>query len=74
MPILDALTVSHHGLASTTLVLAVLTTITGFMLLGTRYGFPPRERGQTAVRWGHIVLGVCLTLYLLGTYFFVPTS
>lgn len=74
MALLDALTFSHHGLASTTLVLAVLTTVTGFVLLGARYGFPPRERGQTAVRWGHIVLGVCMTVYLFGTYFLGPTT
>lgn len=74
MSILQNLTVSHHGLATATLVLTMLTTLTGVVLLGARYGLPPRDRGQTVVRWSHIVLGVCMALYLLGTYFLVPTS
>ncbi|MFT4892054.1 MAG: hypothetical protein ACI9YT_002994 [Halobacteriales archaeon] len=72
MPVLTDLTFSHQGLATTTLVLAFLTALTGFVLLGIRYGLPPRERGQTVVRWAHIVLGVCMTVYLIATYYIVP--
>jgi len=63
---------THQGLATTTLVLTVLTTITGFVLLGTRYGYPPRKGGQAVVRWAHIVLGVCMAVYLVATYYIVP--
>ncbi|MFW5895875.1 MAG: hypothetical protein ACOCUA_00635 [archaeon] len=65
-------TFSHQGLATTTLVLTLLTTITGLVLLGTRYGLPPRERGQTVVRWAHIALGLCMAVYVIATYYIVP--
>lgn len=65
-------TFSHQGLATTTLVLTLLTTLTGLVLLGTRYGLPPHERGGTAVRWAHIVLGLCMTVYVVATYYIVP--
>ena len=72
MPAFGGLTFSHQGLATTTLALALVTAVTGFLLLGTRYGLPPRKRGQTIVRWAHIVLGVCMTVYLVATYYVVP--
>ena len=67
------ITFDHQGLATTTLVLMVVTTVTGLVLLITRYGYPPRDVWQTVLRWAHIVFGVFATLYLLGTYVIVPT-
>lgn len=72
MPVLGTLTFSHQGLATTTLLLTLLTTITGLVLPGARYGLPPHERGQTAVRWTQIVLGLCMTVYMVATYYIVP--
>lgn len=66
------LTFSHYGLATTTLVLTLLTTITGFALLGTRYGLPPRHVARAVVRWSHITLGVFMAAFLVATYVFVP--
>ena len=72
MTSLGAITYSHQGLATTTLVLTALTTVTGVILLGSRYGKPPRNWGQTAVRWAHIVLGICMAGYMIATYVLVP--
>ena len=72
MPVFGILSFSHHGLATTTLVLTLLTAVTGFILLGARYGIPLRDRGQTIVRWAHIALGVCMTGYMIATYYIVP--
>jgi uncharacterized membrane protein len=63
---------SHHGLATTTLVLTLLTTVTGFLLLGARYGDSLRQRRRTVVRWAHIALGLCMTAYMIATYYIVP--
>lgn len=63
---------THHGLATATLVLTLLTTVSGVVLLASRYGYPPHSGGQTVVRWAHIVLGVCLAVYLVATYYIVP--
>ena len=67
-----ALTFSHQGLATTTLVLTLLTTVTGFLLLGARYGYPPRGRWRGVLRVAHTAFGVLLVVYLLATYLIVP--
>lgn len=67
-----SLTFTHHGLATATLVLTVLTTISGVALLGSRYGLPPHHRGQTVLRWSHITFGLFLAVYVLATYLVVP--
>ena len=69
---LPSIIFTHHGLATATLVLTLLTTITGITLLGTRYGLPPHHRGLTVLRWSHITLGVFMAVYVLATYFVVP--
>ncbi|MFW6385015.1 MAG: hypothetical protein ACOCY7_02645 [Halodesulfurarchaeum sp.] len=66
------ITFEHQGLATTTLALTVLTTVTGLVLLWTRYGNPPRGIWQTVVRWAHVVFGVFMALYMVATYTVVP--
>ena len=63
---------THWGLATTSLVHAVLTLITGVALLVARHGYPPSGRWLSVVRVAHTVLGVLLVLYLAGTYVVVP--
>ncbi|MFB6267340.1 MAG: hypothetical protein ABEI31_06755 [Halodesulfurarchaeum sp.] len=66
------LTFEHQGLATTTLSLTIVTTLTGLALLATRYGYPPRDLGQTVLRWAHIVFGLFMALYMIATYYIVP--
>jgi hypothetical protein len=62
----------HYGLANATLALAVVTFLTGVVLLAGRYGYVVREHWHTVVRVTHVVVGIAMTLYLLGTYLFTP--
>ena len=63
---------SHWGLATTTVIHAVLTLLTGFVLMGARYGYPPRGRWRAVVRVAHTAFGVLMVVYLVGTYLIVP--
>lgn len=63
---------THQGLATATLWLAFLTTGTGLLLLWYRYGPTGGGLRPTVARWGHIVLGIALLLYVMGTYWIVP--
>jgi hypothetical protein len=63
---------SHQGLATATLWLGIATTLTGALLLWYRYGHASGSIEPTLTRWIHIVLGVALLCYLLGTYLIVP--
>lgn len=63
---------SHQGLADATLWLTLLTTATGLTLLWFRYGGTARGLLVSAVRWGHVVLGLGMLVYLLATYWIVP--
>jgi hypothetical protein len=67
------LSFSHYGLALATLVLTVVTFLTGVALLVARYGYTIRENRRTVVRVVHVVGGVFMTLYLLATYVCPPT-
>jgi hypothetical protein len=63
---------SHWGLATTTVVHAVLTLVTGIALAAERYGYPPRGRWRGVLRVAHTAFGVLLVVYLLATYLIVP--
>jgi hypothetical protein len=66
------LSFSHYGLALVTLVLALVTFLTGVALLAARYGYTIRENRRTVVRVVHVVGGVFMTLYLVVTYVCPP--
>ncbi|MFA9518656.1 hypothetical protein ACERIT_15850 [Halopenitus sp. H-Gu1] len=63
---------SHWGLATTTVAHAVLTLVTGFVLLAERYGYPPRGDWRGILRVAHTAFGVLLVVYLIATYLIVP--
>jgi peptidoglycan biosynthesis protein MviN/MurJ (putative lipid II flippase) len=63
---------SHWGLATATLVHALLTLVTGLVLVAERYGYPPRGRWRSVVRVAHTALGVLMVGYLVATYVVVP--
>jgi hypothetical protein len=63
---------SHQGLAATAVAHAVLTLVTGFVLLAERYGYPPRGRWRGVLRVAHTAFGVLLVVYLIATYLVVP--
>ncbi|MFD1686255.1 hypothetical protein [Halobellus litoreus] len=63
---------SHRGLATTTVAHAVLTLVTGVVLLAERYGYPPRGRWRGVIRVAHTAFGVLLVAYLIATYLVVP--
>ena len=62
---------SHHGLAATTVVHAVVTLLTSVALIAVREGYAP-TRWLPTLRVAHTVLGVLLLVYLLATYLVVP--
>jgi hypothetical protein len=66
------LSFNHYGLALVTLVLALVTFLTGVALLVARYGYTIRENRRTVVRVVHVVGGVFMTLYLILTYVCPP--
>jgi hypothetical protein len=66
------LSFSHYGLALVTLVLTVVTLLTGVALLAARYGYTIRENRRTVVRVVHVVGGVFMTLYFVATYVCTP--
>jgi hypothetical protein len=63
---------SHVGLATTTVIHALLTLVTGIALLTHRYGYPPRGRRFAVVRVAHTTFGVLMIVYLVATYLVVP--
>jgi hypothetical protein len=63
---------SHRGLATTALVHAGITLVTGVALLGSRYGYPPHGRWRTVLRVAHTAFGVLMVVYLSATYLVVP--
>ncbi|WIV67607.1 hypothetical protein [Natrialbaceae archaeon AArc-T1-2] len=62
----------HYELGLITLVLAVVATITGFVILGNRHGYGPTGTARTLNRWAHIVLGVLLLIFVILTYLITP--
>jgi hypothetical protein len=63
---------SHYGLANTTLTLAIVTLLTGVLLVVDRYWAGGRSHWRTIVRVLHVVVGVFMTAYLVGTYLWTP--
>lgn len=63
---------THQGLATATLWLTILTTVTGLGLLWLRYGASGGGNLPTALRWFHIVAGLAMAVYLFATYWIVP--
>jgi hypothetical protein len=63
---------SHRGLATTALAHAVLTLVTGLVLVAERYGYPPRGRWRAVVRVAHSAFGVLMVGYLVATFLVVP--
>ena len=66
------LSFSHYGLANTTLTLAIVTLLTGVVLVVDRYWAGSRSPWRTIVRVLHVVVGVFMTAYLIGTYLWTP--
>jgi hypothetical protein len=61
---------SHQGLATTTLVHATVTMLTGFAILAARR--TSSERWIPTLVALHTVLAILTFVYLLATYFLAP--
>ncbi|MFW5920074.1 MAG: hypothetical protein ACOCSF_07805 [Halanaeroarchaeum sp.] len=70
--VLDLVTFDHYGLARAAVVLGALTLLSGIALIGARRGWIGDDRLFVALRVGHVVLGVFMTLYLVGAYLVTP--
>jgi hypothetical protein len=62
----------HYGLARAAVVLSALTLLSGIALLAARRGWIGDDRLLVALRVGHVVVGVFMTLYLVGAYLVTP--
>ncbi|WP_255190617.1 hypothetical protein [Natronobeatus ordinarius] len=62
----------HYELGLITLILSVIVTITGFIIMANRYGYGPRGTIREVNRWGHVVLGVLLLIFVILTYVITP--
>lgn len=62
----------HYQLAQITLALTILVAITGFVVLGSRYGYGPKGNWRSVTRWLHTLLGILLVVFMFLTYFVTP--
>ena len=62
----------HYQLAQITLVLTVIVAITGFVVLGSRYGYGLKGKWRSINRWLHTILGILLVVFMFLTYFITP--
>lgn len=63
---------SHVGLATSALIHALLTLVTGIALITHRYGYPPRGRTFAVVRVAHTTFGVLMIVFIVATFLVVP--
>jgi len=71
-PLSALVSFDHYGLARAAVALGVLTLVSGIALVFARRGWIGDDRLFVALRVAHVVVGVFMTLYLLGAYLVTP--